>query len=152
MKGPSHSHIHRDAESVTIGAGTCQAAAGFVFGTRNEEMDGAERRVDPRLRGERRKRLYCAMAIDALETDPDRVMKIACANIDLWEREETCSQYYVNRWRALIADTPDTIRNVILADTEEAISLCSNNPFAGVFSVSEARKIRAEADKCDGLS
>ena len=112
-------------------------------------MGGPEQKIDPRVRGERRKRLHCKHAIDALEREPERVLNIAVANVDLWEREQTCSPYYVETWRSLLAMPPDEIRNVVLADSDEARSLCSNNPFAGVFSMAEAREIAKIADTCD---
>ena len=112
-------------------------------------MDTSRQGTDPRILGERRKHLYCSRAIDALARDTDRVMEIALANVALWERERTCSWYYIDTWRALLAKRPEDIREIVLADTDEGQALCSNHPFAGIFTLAEARAIRRMADGCD---
>ena len=115
-------------------------------------MDASRQRTDPRIRGERRKRMYCDHAIEALAREPKRVLEIALANVALWERERTCSPYYVETWRLLLMKPPEEIRKIVLADTDEGQALCANHPFAGVFSVTEARAIRKMADTCDAPS
>lgn len=112
-------------------------------------MDCDNKKIDPRIRGERHALLYCQRALDALARDHDRVRSIAISNITLWERERTCSPFYPQTWRSLLDKPLAHIRGVVLADTDQGQALRSNHPFAGVFSVAEARSIRRAADACD---
>lgn len=83
----------------------------------------------------------CEMALAKLAAEPERVRGLAVANIAIWERMQSCSPWYVRRWRELLRD-PD-LATILLAPTDEAQALRANNPFAGLFNRAERNAILA---------
>lgn len=58
------------------------------------------------------------------------VMARARSVIAKWENAHTCSPFYVEEWRRILADPADGIRrHVLLADAPNGVALMHNTPF-----------------------
>ncbi len=51
----------------------------------------------------------------------------ALAMVDLWERRQSCSRAYIDRWRALLDAGPNAVTEAICGD--DALALLQNSPF-----------------------
>jgi hypothetical protein len=64
-----------------------------------------------------------------LRSEPTIMRSNAREHLNLVARKQLASSIYIDAWRNLIELTPDEIAQVVLSDTEEAITLRSMNPF-----------------------
>lgn len=96
------------------------------------ELERMERRLaraqQARLDAERKSKHL----LIALNLDRKRVAD-ARRQVDLWERGETCSPFYIERWRAILDGKISDIakRLAAAAQSEWASALFQNSPFVG---------------------
>lgn len=97
-------------------------------------------------RSDRRAWDMCAAALVRLAEAPEVVKAKARANIELWERRQTCHPWYARRWRDLLAGPIDRLEAAVLALSDEGQALRANNPFAGAVRLPRKSPVRrAEA-------
>jgi hypothetical protein len=102
--------------------------------------------MDPRVRNEERAVVACRLGFQRLADERagggnqlrDQVFDL----LSLWEAKETCSPYYRERWRQLLAMPPKDAAAIVLADTDEGARLRHAHPFAALFTADDRRFIR----------
>jgi hypothetical protein len=80
--------------------------------------------------------------MDKLASDDGSLMDRALNNIAKWERDQVCHKRYVQRWREILGLPLTDARELVLAETPDAMALRQNHPFAGFFSESERQSLR----------
>ena len=95
---------------------------------------GADLRA-PRPEAVRSLWLHRAVA-GALARDPERVLGRARRNLARLERVHPTgmSARWLGRWRTLVAQGPEAVMRALVAESEDAVELRQNSPFAGVLS------------------
>lgn len=70
-------------------------------------------------------------AADALQDrqDGERVRRQALARVEKWEREQLCNPRYVVAWRAILNMPVASMRESMLTEKAEGVSLRQNSPF-----------------------
>ncbi len=63
-----------------------------------------------------------------------------------WELVPGTDPYFGRRWRELLAQSPQQIRNVVMADTDEARRLRHTMPFAGILTNVEKAELRRRCE------
>src|SRR5690606_19031059 len=80
-----------------------------------------EREMDRRLANERRAAIACRIEFERLVAESNaggsELMRRVLGLVSLWERQESCSPYYWERWRQLLAMPLEEAEAIILADT-----------------------------------
>ena len=76
------------------------------------------------------------------------VLQIARNNLKRWLKSESFAgseRFALLEWQEILENyTPEEIRKIITADTDEGQRLRSSSPFAGVLSEAEREKIWSE--------
>jgi hypothetical protein len=106
-----------------------------------------ENLTDRRLLNEARALAICRAAFDKLEADDGTLRADALALIELWDRKQTCSPLYSNRWRELLDMPLDAARAIVLAPTDEGQALRAASPFPGFFTHAERRSFHRTSSK-----
>jgi hypothetical protein len=87
-------------------------------------------RRDKRLRSEVRSKVIMERCLAHLRVNPTSMRSRAREHLDLIAREQLAHRKYIEAWRTLIELSPDEIADVVLTDSEKAITLRSMNPFS----------------------
>lgn len=79
------------------------------------------------------------------------VLQIARENLDRWLKSESFADgegFALLEWQEILKNsTPEKIRKIITADTDEGQRLRSSSPFVGVLSEAEREKTWSECAK-----
>lgn len=82
--------------------------------------------------------LHAAVA-GRIVRDPDAAIGRARANLARMERAHGANAPWLRRWRRLLAEGPEAVVRLLVADSAEARELRQNSPFAGVLTERERR-------------
>lgn len=130
----------------TIVAIENQRAGGVAFDTALAFADAVGVRIDAAPKNRDReiieRRLVRAEHAIALERRRARLLPIALnlkadqikqakAQVDLWEKDETCSRLYIDRWREVLAGPASTVGKKIgkCVESEWGSAMVQNSPF-----------------------
>jgi hypothetical protein len=86
--------------------------------------------------------------VDLLFRGDDLSQKIraeALATIDIWERKEICSPYYVHEWREWLNWPEKYARAAILREDDIGLSMRCNSPFGRALA-----RLKAQAEQAAG--
>jgi len=85
---------------------------------------------------------------EKMRVDETEVLQIARNNLKRWLKSESFAgseRVALLEWQEILDNsTPEEIKKIITADTDEGQRLRSSSPFAGVLSEAEREKIRSE--------
>ena len=71
-----------------------------------------------------------ALSLLSDHTHAEEVIEQAKAAIDKWERARSCSPYYIEEWRRILAEPVEGLRlNVLDPGASNGIALMHNTPF-----------------------
>lgn len=102
--------------------------------------------MDRRLANERRAAIACRIGFERLIAEKNaggsELMGRVLGLVSLWERQESCSPYYWERWRQLLAMPLEEAEAIVLADTDEGAQLRHAHPFAAVLTQADRRMLR----------
>jgi hypothetical protein len=76
-----------------------------------------------------------------LVSDWDRHVPTIRRNLATMRRAGSCSALYLDRWEQLLAAGPETLCEVVLADTDEGQVLRSVHPLAGILAPHERWRV-----------
>ena len=70
-------------------------------------------------------------AVEALldQRDGERVRRLALDRVEKWDSEQICNPRYVKAWRNILNMPVTAMRESILSDDSEGVSLRQNSPF-----------------------
>jgi hypothetical protein len=96
-------------------------------------------------REDRRTLMLTEAALARLASDWPRRAATVAENIATMRRAGSCAERYLRRWEELLAQGPEALRAVLLADSDEAQVLRSVYPLAGLLSPRERWAVLAAA-------
>lgn len=94
--------------------------------------DRRRARMDQQARLDRQRDRHLRLAID-LAADPSRARGLisrAKARVSLWEKNETCSAYYIKRWSELLALPPGRLARQMASLGQWEDALFQNSPWS----------------------
>lgn len=102
--------------------------------------DGADCRDIGHARRDREKLLLHRAVVEHLRADPERVLRIARANLERWIAQSGPQPYYLEWQEILDTQSVDEIISLLLADNDRGQHLRQTAPFAHVLT-DEERKL-----------
>ena len=122
-----------DVRLSKINAVASVLGTGLEAATESKEItERRQARMQQSLRTLSLQKAHWRLALDLLLEDPAAVTAIADARrmVDLWQREKTCSAFYIDTWRTLLAGTPREVGTALARmDPQWESALLQNSPF-----------------------
>lgn len=107
-------------------------SAGIVLGTPQPSQRAIER-LHQDLRREQLRSRHFALAARLAATDERRAAKLlsrARAQVDLWRSRRTCSHHYIDRWSAVLSQSPRKAAEMMTNLREWENALFQNSPWS----------------------